>query len=262
MSDLFNLHGQVALITGAGQGVGRETALRFAEHGAEGVIVNDFVRERAEAVAEEIRAAGGNARAFQADVTDGESVAAMMAFAVQEFGGLNILVNNAGNAGPSDDIGALTAFWETDRNEWDRWLGTNLYGVLHTCKAAIPLIIKSGGGRLITVISEAGRSGEPHLAVYSGAKAGAAGFTRGIARAVARHNITANNVALGTIETPGVASLLADEATNERVKKLYPLRSFGQPADAAAAILFLAGPSGRWITGQTYPVNGGYTFNQ
>lgn len=257
----FSLTGKVAFITGAGQGVGRETALQFARHGAAGIIVNDFVAERAEAVANEVEALGVPALAAQGDVTDFEAVDRCVRKGREAFGGVHVVVNNAGNAGPSDDIGALPPFWETDRQEWDRWLGTNLYGVLNVCRAAVPVVIESGGGRLITVISEAGRTGEPHLAVYSGAKAGAAGFMRGLARAVARHGITANCVALGTIETPGVATLLVDEETRGRIRKLYPLRTLGEPQDAAAAILFLAGPSGRWITGQTYPVNGGYSFN-
>jgi 2-hydroxycyclohexanecarboxyl-CoA dehydrogenase len=262
MENVFQLAGKVALITGAGQGVGRETALLFAQAGAAAVVVNDFVAERAESVAAEVERLGVKALAAQGDVTDTGAVARIIDATVETFGGLHVLVNNAGNAGPSADIGDLPPFWETNRDDWDRWLGTNLFGVFNTCRYAIPAIAKSGGGRLVTVISEAGRTGEPHLAVYSAAKAGAAGFTRALAKAVARHGITANSVALGTIETPGVASLLADEENNARVKQLYPLRSFGQPIDAAAAILFLCADSGRWITGQTYPVNGGYSFNQ
>jgi 2-hydroxycyclohexanecarboxyl-CoA dehydrogenase len=259
----FTMNERVALITGAGQGVGRECALYFAKAHARAVIVNDYVAERAEAVAAEVRALGTDAVAAPGDVTDLAAMVKIVESTAQKFGGLHVVVNNAGNAGPTADLGAFKSFWETEPDEWQRWLGTNLFGVMSVCRAAIPAMIASGkGGRLITVISEAGRTGEPHLAVYSGAKAGAAGFTRAIAKAVARYKITANCVALGTIETPGVAALLADEEANARARKLYPLREFGQPADAAAAILYLASDAGRWVTGQTYPVNGGYSFNQ
>jgi 3-oxoacyl-[acyl-carrier protein] reductase len=113
---------------------------------------------------------------------------------------------------------------------------------------------------VVTVISDAGRVGEPHLAVYSGAKAASAGFMRAIAKAVGQANVTANCVALSSINTPGVAALISDESV-ARMMKSYVIRRLGEPDDAANMILFLGSDAASWITGQTYPVNGGYAFS-
>jgi 3-oxoacyl-[acyl-carrier protein] reductase len=113
---------------------------------------------------------------------------------------------------------------------------------------------------VVTTISDAGRVGEPNLVVYGGAKAGAAGFSRGLAKAVGRHGITVNCVSLGSIDTPGVAALNADPAVVEKSLRRYVIRRIGRPDDVAGLVLFLASESASWITGQTYPVNGGYSF--
>jgi 3-oxoacyl-[acyl-carrier protein] reductase len=122
-------------------------------------------------------------------------------------------------------------------------------------------MVESNYGRIVTVISDAGRVGEPNLAVYGGAKAGAAGFSRGLAKAVGRYGITANCVALSTINTPGIASALADPETVRKALRSYVIRRFGEPEDPARLVLFLASGAGAWITGQTYPVNGGYAVS-
>jgi 3-oxoacyl-[acyl-carrier protein] reductase len=259
---MFGLNGRVALVTGAGQGVGRETALTFARQGASVVVVNDYYPERAEAVAAEVRALGARGVAAPCDVGDAASVAGMVASIERDHGGLHILVNNAGNAGPSDVDTALPDFRETGPDEWERWLRTNLYGVMNCCRASFPLMMRQGFGRIVTVISDAGRVGEARYAVYSGAKAGAAGFMRALAKAGGRYLVTANCVALGAIETPGLAKRLEDPERRRKVLSNYVIRRLGQPLDAAAAILFLSSEEAGWITGQTYPVNGGYAFNQ
>ena len=261
MNDILSLDGRVALITGAGQGVGRQIALHFAEHGASGVVVNDYVLERAEAVAREIAAAGGKAIAVQADVTDLSSVRTMIAKAETAFGPVDILVNNAGNAGanPGDDV--RKPFWETGPEAWDSYLRVNLYGVINCTSACIPQMIARKGGRIITIISDAGRAGEVGLEVYSGAKAGAAGFMRGVARSLGRHQITANSIAIAATVTPFVEERLRGDP--ERFKKImekYVIRRPGRPVDVANMALFLASGASEWITGQTYPVNGGFTF--
>lgn len=260
MGNILDLTGRVALVTGAGQGVGRQTALHFAANGARGVVVNDFHAERAAAVVEEIRTMGGTAVAVPADVTDLEQVERMVRLGEETFGQIDILVNNAGNAGPSHAVADLKPFWETAPEEWNRWLGTNFFGVLNCCKAAVGGMMERKYGRVVTVISDAGRVGEPHLAVYSGAKAGAAGFMRAFAKSVGRGNVTANCVALSSIRTPGVEALLGEEAV-ARMLKSYVIRRLGEPDDAANMILFLASDAASWITGQTYPVNGGYALN-
>ena len=261
MSELFSLKGRIALVTGAGQGVGLETAQTLARHGAGGIVVNDFHAERAEQAAAEIEKLGVRALAVQADVGDFDSAMAMFAEAKDVFGGVDVLVNNAGNAGPTSDVSAnIKSFWETGPEDWDIWLHTNLYGVMMCCRAAIPGMIERKYGRIVTVISDAGRIGEPHLAVYSAAKGGAGSFTRAIAKAGARYGIAANCISLGAISTPGLEARLSDPDRRKKVLSHYLVRRLGQPDDAAAAILYLASDAAGWVTGQTIPVNGGYDF--
>lgn len=261
MSDILGLNGRVALISGAGQGVGRQIALHFAMHGAAGVVVNDYFLDRAEAVAKEIKAEGGKAIAVQADVTDLSSVKTMVARAESTFGPVDVLVNNAGNAGATPDPDVRKPFWETGPEAWDSYLRVNLYGVINCTSACVPQMIARKGGRIITIISDAGRAGEAGLEVYSGAKAGAAGFMRGIARSLGRYQITANCIAIAATATPFVEERLKGDP--ERYKKImekYVIRRPGRPTDVANMALFLASGASEWITGQTYPVNGGFTF--
>ena len=261
MSDILDLDGKVTLITGAGQGVGRQIALHFAAHNAAGIVVNDYFLERAEQVAREINAAGGKAIALQADVTDLASVRAMIGKAEQAFGPIDVLVNNAGNAGTTPDPDARKPFWETGPEVWNSFIGVNLYGVINCASACIPQMIERKGGRIVTIISDAGRAGEAGLEVYSGAKAGAAGFTRAVARSLGRHNITANCVAIAATLTPAIeARLKANPEMQKKMMEKYVIRRPGLPSDVANMVLFLASEASAWITGQTYPVNGGFTF--
>lgn len=259
MSDLLDLSGKVCLVTGAGQGVGRQTALHLGEHNAAGVVVNDFFLDRAEAVAAEIEAAGGRALAIQADVSLLGEVERMVAAARTAYGRVDVLVNNAGNMGPNTDSVTQARFWEAPPTDWDTWIGVNFNGVLNCCYAVLPGMVERHAGRVITVISDAGRLGEPRIAVYSGAKAAAAGFMRAIARETARFGVTCNNVAIGTTRTPTLESSASPEII-EKMARNYPLGRIGEPADVANMILFLASDASSFITGQTYPVNGGYSF--
>jgi 3-oxoacyl-[acyl-carrier protein] reductase len=173
-------------------------------------------------------------------------------------------VNNAGNAGTSNYT--LNMFHDSPRDEWDRFVGVNFFGPMNCVHACAPHMIHSNWGRIITVVSDAGRWGEPRLAVYAASKAGAAGFTRAIARELGRYTITANNVSLGTIDTFGERGDRTETTEMQEAQKLrlrpYIIRRIGEPEDPAALITFLASPLASWITGQTYPVNGGYTVNQ
>ena len=261
MSDILDLNGKVTLVTGAGQGVGRQIALHFAAHKAAGVVVNDYFLDRAEQVAREINAAGGKAIAAQADVTDLAAVRAMIGQAERAFGPVDVLVNNAGNAGATPDPDARKPFWETGPEVWNSFIGVNLYGVINCASACIPQMIERKGGRIVTIISDAGRAGEAGLEVYSGAKAGAAGFTRAVARSLGRHNITANCVAIAATLTPAIeARLKANPEMQKKMMEKYVIRRPGLPSDVANMVLFLASDASAWITGQTYPVNGGFTF--
>lgn len=262
-NNILSLKGRIALITGAGQGVGRQVALHFATYGCDTVLVNDYFEDRACAVAEEVKALGGRAIPVAGDVTSFDDVARWLPAAVSAAGGLDIIVNNAGNAGPQGDPSKQPVFWETGPEDWSKWLGTNLYGVLNVCRAAIPHVLqRAAGGSIINVISDAGRVGEPGLAVYSGAKAGVSGFSRALAKELGRHRVRVNTVALSAIRTPGVAALLSDADIVKRVTRQYPMGRLGEPTDVANLILFLASEAASWITAQTYPVNGGYTVSQ
>lgn len=278
MSFTIDLSGKTAVVTGGGQGVGRAICLSLAAAGAR-VLVNDYVSDRAEAVAKEITESGGNAVASPFDVSD--YAAATKAITAEP---VDILVNNAGNAGPAvRDAKAPAAaaapgtpgagvrgpsvslgeFANTEPADWDRYFAVNLFGVMNCIRAALPHMIASSHGRIITIVSDAGRVGEPHMAPYAAAKAGAAGLTRAVAREVGRDGITVNNVALGTVDTIGLEAMAreSDEVADRvrRQLKRYIIPRLGQPDDVAGLITFLAGPAASWITGQTYPVNGGYS---
>jgi 3-oxoacyl-[acyl-carrier protein] reductase len=242
-----------ALVTGAGQGVGRGIAKALAAAGAH-VGVNDVVPERAEAVAEEILASGGTAEAAAFDVTDYASVAD----AVKRLGPVSILVNNAGNAGTEGWAG-MVPFTDTQPDQWERFVRINLYGPMNCVHASLPDMIAGNYGRVVTVISDAGRYGDANLAPYAAAKAGAAGFSRSVAREVGRYGVTVNCVALATIRPPDEPADELSEVTKRQLSH-YIIRRKGEPEDVANMVTFLASPLASWITGQTYPVNGGYTL--
>lgn len=258
--NILDLSGKAALVTGAGQGVGRAIVRYLAAHGA-AVAVNDFYLERAQTVATELEKEGASAFPVQADVSSFDDVQRMVAQAQGEFGKLDILVNNAGNAGADPRQAGRGAFWETRPENWKPWLGVNLYGVLYTARAAVPGMIERGeGGRVITIISDAGRCGDAGLEVYAAAKAGAAGFTRSLATSLGRYLITVNCVAIATTRTPAVAGMTENEDVAKRVLRNYTIRRFGEPDDVAGMVTFLASDASSWITGQTYPVNGGFSY--
>ncbi|MFI5045739.1 MAG: SDR family NAD(P)-dependent oxidoreductase [Acidimicrobiia bacterium] len=254
----IDLSGHRALITGGGQGVGRGIAHAMSSAGAE-ILVNDFVAERADEVVAELTAAGGTATAVPFDVSKYDAVNDAVGDA-----GADILVNNAGNAGPEGFN--FAPFSESEPADWDRYFSVNLFGVMNCTRSVLPAMISQGWGRVVTIVSDAGRWGEPRMAAYSAAKAGAAGFTRSLARDVGRHGITVNNIALGSIDSSGLIERAErSPEAEERFKKQmrsYIIRRFGRPEDIAAMATFLASPLAEWITGQTYPVNGGYTVNQ
>ena len=261
--DLLDLGGQAVLVTGAGQGAGRGIALLMARHNAGGVAVNDFILERAEAVAAEIEAMGVRAVPVQADVGDHASVAAAFEKARAGLGPITILVNNAGNAGPAAAMGRSPLFWESAPSDWDRFLRTNLQGVMNCCHVALPEMVAQKRGRIVAIVSDAGRIGEARLAVYGAAKAGAAGFVRSVAKETGRFGITCNAISLSSLEPPmseeQLARFLASEQSKAQLSH-YTIRRYGKADDVAAMTLFLCSGAASWITGQTYPVNGGYSF--
>jgi NAD(P)-dependent dehydrogenase (short-subunit alcohol dehydrogenase family) len=199
------------------------------------------------------------------DVGDHAAVERAMRAVEASLGAITLLVNNAGNAGPEATMGRSPAFWESEPKDWDRYFRTNLQGVMNCCHVALPGMIKRGTGRLVTVVSDAGRVGEPGLVAYSAAKAGAAGVVRAIAKEVGRYGITSNAISLSSLEPrmaePAKAEFLASDHAKARLSR-YVIRRFGKPDDVAHMALFLCSNAASWITGQTYPVNGGYSFAQ
>lgn len=251
----LDLSRRIALVTGAGQGVGREIARLLAAHGAR-VAVNDFFPDRAQAVTQEIAAAGGTAWAAPADVTDHAAMVALNLEIEAALGPVGILVNNAGNAGPDSAMPRLD-FWQTDPAEWDKYLRVNLLGVMTCARACLGGMVGRRYGRVVTIISDAGRVGEQGHEAYSAAKAGAAGFSRALARATGRYGVTVNTISLSNIRREGDGT---SEAVIATMLKRYIIRRQGNPRDAAAMALFLCSDEAGWITGQNYPVNGGFSL--
>jgi 3-oxoacyl-[acyl-carrier protein] reductase len=244
MSQLTN---QIAVVTGAGRGIGRAIALRFAAAGADVVCVSRTA-ENSEKVAGEVRALGRKAWALAVDVADPAAVAAAAEKALAEAGKVDILVNNAGVTRD----GLLMRMSEAD---WDTVVDTNLKGAFLFTKAFSRAFIKQRSGRIINVASVIGLIGNAGQCNYSASKAGLIGFTKSAARELASRGITVNALAPGFIETD-MTSGLNDQLRTE-VMKTIPLGTFGSGDDIAAAALFLAGPEARYITGQVLAVDGG-----
>lgn len=260
MSFEIELEGRRALVTGAGQHVGRAIAHALGRTGAE-VAVNDILVERAEAVVGEIKASGGRALAAVFDVTDAAAVQ-------RAIGALapDILVNNVGNTGagnrPGELIMPMPRFLESDPSRWNPVFAVNLFGVMYCAHAALPRMVERGWGRIVTIISDAARVGEKRMAAYAAAKAGAAGFSRAIASEVGRSGVTVNCVSLGSIESEHGRQAREAAGESEVYRKLtaaYSMPRLGHPDDVASLVVFLASEQAGWITGQTYPVNGGYS---
>jgi 3-oxoacyl-[acyl-carrier protein] reductase len=243
--------GRIALVTGAGGGVGRAIAIQMARAGAE-VWVNDLHRDRAEKVCGEIEAERLVARPVIADVTDRDAVLAMTA----ETGPLDILVNNAGI--PVEGF-PVKSFVETGPEEWDPLIRLNLAAVLHVTRTYLPAMIEQRWGRVLTIVSDAGRRGERRQVVYGAAKAAAMGFSRGLAAEVGGDGITVNCIALGTMKHGEIADALdRDPQLEARLARSYPVGRVGRPTDPAPLAVLLCSDAGEWITGQVYPVDGGY----
>jgi 2-hydroxycyclohexanecarboxyl-CoA dehydrogenase len=260
----MGIRDRVALVTGAGRGIGLKICQAFAEEGVR-IAVNDLFAERAAEGAEKIREAGGTAIGVAADVTSMDEVQEMVARTLDEFGQIDILVNNAGipavtagDALPS----AGTFFAQSGRAQWDRTMGLITYGVLNCSRAVIEHMSGRGWGRIVNVISDAGRVGEPRLVAYSMAKAGVLGFTKALAKEVGRYAVTVNCVSPGTTETEATADWIREQG--EQIMRAYPLakglKRLGRPADIANAVVFLASQRAEWITGQVLSVNGGYSM--
>jgi 2-hydroxycyclohexanecarboxyl-CoA dehydrogenase len=278
----LGLKGKVAIVTGAGQGVGEGIASTLAREGAK-VVVNDFFQERADKVAKEIVAAGGEAIALQADVSDFDSVTKMIKAAVDKFGRVDILVNNAGVPAPAPEGDSPTSldntFDKVDRAMWKRYVDVNIYGVMNCSRAVLDGMISQKYGKIINIMSDAGRIGEPRQVAYSASKAGVAGFSKALSKEMGKHCINVNCLSLGAVPHPGIDSRriammvklgMTEEQAKEAIQKvregaikLYPmgkgLGRFGTPGDVGNAVAFFASDASVFITGQILSISGGYT---
>ena len=242
------LDDKIAIVTGAGQGIGKATAEKLASEGAT-VIVTDVD----EATAAQTAAALPAAVPIRVDVTDGQGVQALADRVAAQFGRIDVLVNNAGwdKAGP---------FVDSDPADWDRAIAVNLYGVLHTCRAVLPVMAGQGSGAVVNLGSDAGRVGSSGEAVYSAAKGGVIAFTKSLAREMARHRVRVNCVCPGPTDTALFASF-AGPKLREALTKAIPFGRLGQPADVANVVAFLASEEASFVTGQTISVSGGLTMS-
>jgi NAD(P)-dependent dehydrogenase (short-subunit alcohol dehydrogenase family) len=250
------LTGKVAIVTGAasqaeGVGNGAAVAMLFAREGASVVLVNRSL-ERANALEETIRSEGGEAKAFAADVTQPDGAEAMAAFAVDNYGRLDILHNNVGvGAGGNTVTVAL--------DDWNRLIASNLTSAMLCCRACIPRMRAAGGGSIINVSSTAGMiglSGTPGAVAYTATKAGLQGLTLSVAADHAAEGIRANCLIVGTVYTPLVAFM--GEEGRERRRKAVPLQTEGTGWDVAYAAVYLASDESRWVTGVMLPIDGGF----
>jgi 2-hydroxycyclohexanecarboxyl-CoA dehydrogenase len=267
----LGINGHVALVTGAGRHVGLDIAKGLAREGAR-VAINDIFPDRAEAAAGEIRKAGGEAIAVPADVTDLDQVKAAVAKLVETWGGVNILVNNAGipvptGAGDSEfGTKAEPVFLQTGPDNWQRWIALNYVGTLNTTYACLPHMQSAGYGRMIGIISDAARTGGPRLAVYAGAKAAILAFHKSIAGEYARFGVTANCVSLGAFIHEDIDGTWGTPEEREKRRQMfmsfYPLaKKYNRLTvgdDAAFAVTMLASKGSEWMTGQVFSVSGGY----
>jgi len=247
---MLELEGKVAVVTGAGRegkGIGRSIALALAGAGAKIVIV-DYVEEAAQAVAEEVRAAGGEAVAVKADVADAADVERMAGEAVDKFGKVDILVNNAG-------ITRDNLILRMSEAEWDAVIDTNLKGTFNCTKAVAKLMLRQRSGRIVNVSSVMGIVGNAGQANYSASKAGIIGLTKATAKELGSRGVNVNAVAPGFIQTMMTEEM--PEQAKESIEKQIPLERLGTPQDVAGVVLFLCSEAASYITGQVITIDGG-----
>lgn len=245
----LRLGGKVALVTGAARDVGKEIALGLAAEGAAVAVNYRNSRDEAEAVVKEITAKGGRAKAYGADVADYGAVKAMVDAVAKDFGGLNILVNNAG-------IALRKRFNDTTQDDWKRQIDINLYGAIHCCHAAGPHLEAGKNGRIVGVIGDSSRVGESGLSIVAAARAGVIGLMKSLAREYGRSGTTANVVSLGLVETAHDRAWV--EENREKLVRFYPVRRLGMPDDIAPMLAMLVSPHSGWITGQVLSISGGF----
>jgi NAD(P)-dependent dehydrogenase (short-subunit alcohol dehydrogenase family) len=251
----MRLRDKVAVITGAGAGVGAATATRFCAEGAH-VLLCDWDSDALTAIADRLRATGADVHALTINVADEAQVRQLVAEAVDRWGRLDILINNAG-------VGSGTDLLRTSAEEWSRVMDVNLKGPFLCCKYSIPVMLEQGSGSIVNVASISSTCGIPGQAVYGPSKGGLLQLTRQLAIEYARRGIRVNAVAPGTIDTPMLHKTLArldnPDALLQFLLNNHPIGRIAQPEEIANAILFLASDEASFVTGASLAVDGGYT---
>jgi len=252
-SKITRLAGKVAIVTGAAQGIGRAIATRLADEGA-AVAIADIQYDAAERTAAELRSAGAKTLAVKLDVTKFEEAEAAAARVERELGAIDILVNNAG-------WDKLEPFIESAPETWDRIIAVNYRGVLNCCRAIAPRMKARGAGKIVSISSDAGRVGSTGEAVYAGCKAAIVGFSKTLARELARYQINVNVVCPGPTDTALLRDAMAGrEGVLEAMARGIPFRRLGKPEDLAGAVAFFASPDSDYATGQVISISGGLTM--
>lgn len=246
--DRFRVDGRIALVTGAGRGIGRASALALAEAGAD-VVVAARTSAEVEAVAEEARALGVRAEPVSFDVMDLDRLDELVAVAVDRLGGLDVLVNNAGGSFPR-------ALLDTSTTSFERAFRFNVTTAFELTRQAAPAMLDRGGGAILNVSSAVGRVADRGFAAYGTAKAALSHLTRLTARDLAPH-IRVNAIAVGSVATSALDLVLTDDALRSEMEAATPLRRLGDPEDIAAGVLFLCSPAGGYITGKVVEIDGG-----
>ncbi|VCU71632.1 3-oxoacyl-[acyl-carrier-protein] reductase FabG [Pigmentiphaga humi] len=258
-----SFQGRVAFITGSGSGIGREMALAFARDGAR-VVVNDVNAQAGQQTVDLVTQAGGDARLAVCDITDLAQIKRTAQEAVDAFGSIDILVNNAAV------LIAHEMFLETDPDKCDKEIKVALYGTMNCCRAIVPGMIARGYGKVVNIVTDAARVGQERQCNYSAAKGGVITFTKSFAKEVGRHNINVNAVSPGATNSPIRQAMLKEMEAKigaekvaereEKVKRMYALRRIGEAEDISNAVLFLASDRARHVTGQILSVNGGFAM--
>lgn len=248
---MTELSGDVALITGAGSGLGQATAQRFGEAGAS-VVVADIDDGGGERTVERIRDAGGEALFCNADVSDPEAVETIVDVATDEYGGLDYAVNNAGISGESAPIGKQSI------ENWQQVIGVDLTGVFHGLRYEIPALLEHGGGAIVNMSSVAGNVASPQLAPYVASKHGVLGLTKNAAVEYSEEDIRVNAVCPGIIGTPLTEGSGDDSEMVAQAKAATPMNRLGKPTEIADAIMWLCSDEASYVTGEAINVDGGY----
>lgn len=245
------LKDRVAIVTGAGSGVGQEITRVLCGEGA-GVAAVDIFEEKASQTVELVKGLPGKAAAYKADIINLEEFQGVADRVISDFGHIDILINNAG-------YGLYQNFEASSGKDWMVDININLIAVLNCTRAVIKHMKERKYGKVLTIVSDAGRVGEPFFTTYSAAKAAAVGFSKSLAKEMGRDGINVNCIALGTTKTPLIEPFLTAEAEKKMLKR-YPLGRLGLPADHAYLAALLVSDRASWITGQCISVNGGYSM--